>query len=392
MKSIAVRLIAFMLIVCASGTTPCFAARPAKTAIIAYVFPRDRVLGQDEVVGTLLTRVNYAFANIENGKIVTGFSHDRENFQVLTNLKKTNPRLEVLVSVGGWLWSGGFSDVALTESRRKVFIDSVVEFVRDNKLDGLDIDWEYPGLAGNGNKFRPEDKQNFTELLRELRLRFNKEQKSLGRPLVLSIAAGSSEEFIANTEMMKVQRYVDSVNLMCYDYYESDSDAITGHHAPLYANPADPKHASSDASVALFEKAGVPAQKLVLGVPFYGHTWADVGDTNHGLYQPGKKSTVWANYNNISGTLLANGFARYWDSVSNVPWLYNAATRTFISYEDPESLGVKCQYIRTHRLGGMMFWEYTGDSADHALLKAIHQGLVSPELTDRTSTTRKAVN
>jgi chitinase len=392
MKSIAVRLIASMLVLCAAGAAPSFAARPAKKAIIAYVFPRDRVLGQDEVASTLLTRVNYAFANIENGKIVYGFSHDRENFQVLTNQKKANPRLEVLVSVGGWLWSGGFSDVALTASSRRIFIDSVVQFVRDNKLDGLDIDWEYPASVGNGNKYRPEDKQNFTALLRELRHRFNKEEKSLGRPLILSIAAGSSKDFIANTEMKKVQRFVDSVNLMCYDYYESDSDAITGHHAPLYANPADPKHASADASVALFEQAGVPAQKLVLGIPFYGHTWSDVGDANHGLYQPGKKATVWANYNNISGTLLANGFVRYWDSVSNAPWLYNPATRTFVSYEDTASIGVKCQYIRNHRLGGMMFWEYTGDTADHALLSAIHQGLVSPELSDRPSTTRKAVN
>jgi chitinase len=392
MKSAAFRLIASLLVLCAVGPASSFAASPAKKAIIAYVFARDRVLGQDEVAATLLTRVNYAFANIESGKIVQGYSHDRENFQVLNNLKAANPGLEVLVSVGGWLWSGSFSDVALTASSRKVFIDSVVQFVRENKLDGLDIDWEYPASAGNGNKFRPEDKQNYTALLRELRSRFNKEEKSLGRPLILSVAVGSGEEFIANTEMKKVQRFVDSVNLMCYDYYESDSDAITGHHAPLYANPADPKHASADASVALFEQAGVPAQKLVLGVPFYGHTWADVGDTNHGLYQPGKKATVWANYNNISGTLLANGFVRYWDSVSNVPWLYNPATRTFISYEDTASIGVKCQYIRNHRLGGMMFWEYTGDTADHTLLNAIHQGLSAPELSARPGEIHKAVN
>lgn len=392
MNNTAPRLIALFLVLCTVGPASSFTASPSKEAIIAYVFARDRVLGQDEVAATLLTRVNYAFANIENGKMVQGFSHDRENFQVLNNLKKANPRLEVVVSVGGWLWSGSFSDVALTASSRRIFIDSVVQFVRENKLDGLDIDWEYPASAGNGNVHRPEDKQNYTALLKELRSRFNKEEQSLGRHLILSIAVGASEDFIANTEMKKVQRSVDSVNLMSYDYYESGSDAITGHHAPLYTNPADPKHISADASVALFEQAGVPAHKLVLGVPFYGRAWADVGDTDHGLYQSGKKAAVSANYNNIAGTLLGNGFVRYRDNTASAPWLYNPDRHIFISYEDTASIRVKCQYVLNHRLGGMMFWDYTGDTADHALLNAIHHGLTASELHDRRNETHEAVN
>ncbi len=342
---------------------------------MAYVFVKDAILGPNDVAAGSLTRVNYAFANIEHGKIVEGFAHDRENFQVLHDLKKVNPELQIVVSVGGWTWSGAFSDMVLTAASRKTFIDSAVQFVRDHQLDGLDVDWEYPGSIGNGNVFRPEDKQNYTLFLKELRSRFDIEGKRLGRHLVTSIAVGASAEFISNTEMSKVQSYLDSVNLMSYDYYESSTDAITGHHAPLYTNPIDPKHVSADASVKLFEQAGVPAHKLILGVPFYGRAWAEVGDTNHGLYQPGKKATVWATYHDIAGTFLSTGYVRYWDSVASAPYLYNPATHMFVSYEDPESIAAKCQYVLKHDLGGMMFWDYTSDSADHALLNSINRGL-----------------
>lgn len=371
------RFVPFLLMAFFAAAPNSLGARPQQKAVIAYIFVKDRIIATDEVAAASLTRINYAFANIENGKIVEGFAHDGENFKVLNSLKKINPNLEILVSVGGWTWSSPFSDVTLTAESRKVFIDSVVQFLRDNQLDGLDIDWEYPNSVGNGNIHRPEDKQNYTKLLKELRHRFDQEEKAMGRHWIISVAVGASADFVANTEMRKVQRYVDSVNLMSYDYYESDSDATTGHHAPLYTNPDDPKHISADASVRLFEGAGVPAHKLVLGVPFYGRAWADVNETNHGLFQPGKKSDVWANYNNIAGTLLNNGYVRYWDAGASAPYLYNSKARSFISYEDPESVRLKCQYVLAHRLEGVMFWDYSGDTADHALLNAIDQGLVS---------------
>jgi chitinase len=374
--TITLRIVAAVLL-CLAFAPLSFARVPSKKAIVAYVFVKDAVLGPNDVAAGSLTRVNYAFANIEHGKIVEGFAHDRENFQVLHNLKQVNPNLQIVVSVGGWTWSGAFSDMVLTAASRKTFIDSAVQFVRDHQLDGLDVDWEYPGSIGNGNVFRPEDKQNYTLFLKELRSRFDLEGKRLGRHLVTSIAVGASAEFISHTEMSKVQRYVDSVNLMSYDYYESSSDATTGHHAPLYTNPADPKHVSADASVKLFEQAGVPAHKLILGVPFYGRAWADAGDTNHGLYQPGKKATVWATYRDIAGTFLSSGFVRYWDAVSSAPYLYNPATHMFVSYEDPESIAAKCQYVLKKDLGGIMFWDYLSDTADHALLNSIHRGLAS---------------
>jgi chitinase len=375
--TITLRIASAVLLPCLAFAPLSLARVPPQKAIVAYVFVKDAVLGPNDVAAGSLTRVNYAFANIENGKIVEGFAHDRENFQVLHNLKQVNPKLEIVVSVGGWTWSGAFSDMVLTAASRKTFIDSAVQFVRDHQLDGLDVDWEYPGSIGNGNVFRPQDKQNYTLFLKELRSRFDIEGKRLGRHLVTSIAVGASAEFISNTEMSRVQRYLDSVNLMSYDYYESSSDTTTGHHAPLFTNPADPKHVSADASVKLFEQAGVPARKLILGVPFYGRAWADVSDTNHGLYQPGKQATVWATYHDIAGTFLSTGFVRYWDSVASAPYLYNPATRMFVSYEDPESIAAKCQYVLKQDLGGIMFWDYLSDTPDHALLNSINRGLAS---------------
>ena len=349
--------------------------------MIAYVFPQNSVLQPGEIAAQKVTRINYAFANIRDGVIVDGFPTDAANFAALNALKQQNPSLTVLVSVGGWLWSGNFSDAVLTEQSRKKFIDSVVAFIEKYNLDGLDIDWEYPDQIGAGNKFRPEDTQNYTEVLKELRQRFDREEKKLHRRLYLSVAAGSETSFLEHTEMGKVQRYVDTVNLMAYDYYEPDGSAITGHNAPLFTNPDDPKHVSADRSVQEFEQAGVPATKIVLGVPFYGHAWGQVPDVSHGLFQPGKPLPgAYADYRNIIANMLKagakdtpaddGGYVRYWDSSSSVPYLYNAGAKIFVSYDDTESMALKCKFALDHKLGGIMFWDYSADPTG-ALLNTI---------------------
>jgi chitinase len=347
--------------------------------IAGYVFPRNQVLQLGQIDPHSLTRINYAFANIQDGRMVPGAPTDAQNLAFLTALRRENSSLTVLVSVGGWLGSGNFSDVALTKASREVFIQSVMDFLKLYDLDGLDVDWEYPGMAGAGHPFRSEDKQNFTYLLKELRERFDKEAKTTGRHLYLTIAMGAFDEVIAHTEMAKVQRYVDTVNLMTYDYYEAGADATTGNHAPLFEDPADPKKASSDAGVKAFEKAGVPAAKILLGVPFYGRMWGEVPDQNHGLFQPGKPiPNAYAPYNLIAGTMLNQGFIRFWDSASSVPYLYNAEKHIFVSYEDPESLKAKCSYVLSHKLGGVMFWEYFGDTSGQ-LLGAINESLLGKQ-------------
>jgi chitinase len=340
----------------------------ARPVVVAYAFSRGGALRVGEIDAHLVTRINYAFANIKDGRIVAGSDFDVQNFATLTALRKENPALTVLVSVGGWDWSGGFSDAALTEQSRQVFIESVMEFLKTYELDGLDIDWEYPGMAGAGHKFRAEDGANFTTLLRELRGRFDGETAKTHRRMYLTIAAGASNDYLEHSEMGKAQAYLDTVNLMSYDYSEAGSDRIANHHAPLYTNAASPKQESADASVKAFEAAGVPAGKIVLGVPFYGQVWGEVGATNHGLFQAGKAvKGDWAPYGLITSDLLKNGYVRYWDDAAKAPYLYNAEKQIFVSYEDEESLGVKCDYILKNKLAGVMFWEYSGDPSGRLL-------------------------
>lgn len=376
-------LLALCLLLVAPAMPAQIATLDSGPAVIGYVFPQNTILQPTDVDARSVTRLNYAFANIQDGRMVMGFSHDEENFAVLTRLRRQNPSLKVLVSVGGWLWSGGFSDVALTKESRKIFIQSVVEFLTRYDLDGLDIDWEYPGMVGAGHRFRGEDKANFTILLQELRERFDREVRHSKRRWMLSIAAGASDEFVEHTEMAKVQRYVDSVNLMAYDYYVPSVDKVAGHHAPLFTNPADPKKISVDASVHAFEAAGVPAAKIVLGIPFYGHVWGQVADHEHGLYQQGHEvPNAYAPYGVISSKMLHDGFERFWDPVALAPYLYNSQTQIFVTYDDPESVAAKCSYVLKQRLGGVMFWDYSGDYA-HELLNTINAHLRT------TATTRQ---
>ncbi len=355
---------------CAAASAP----SPSPT-IVAYVFPRDNPILQGEIAAQKLTRINYAFANIKDGRIVDGYAHDDQNLASLVALRQENPSLTVLISVGGWLWSGRFSDMSLTRQSRAIFISSVADYVSRHQLDGLDIDWEFPGMPGFESHFRAEDKHNYTLLVKELRLRFNKLEGELHRPLYVTVATGAGSDWLSHTEMNKVVKYVDTVNLMAYDYYEPDVDPVTGNHAPLYTNPADPKKSSADESVKEYEKAGVPAAKIVLGVPFYGHVWGQVPALNHGLFQPGKEIPHgYADYGDGPQAMLKNGFIRYWDPNAEAPYLYNAEKQIFVSYDDPESLGLKCKYVLAHKLRGIMFWSYESDTTG-ALLNAVNDGL-----------------
>ena len=345
----------------------------SQKAIIAYIFVQDRILQPGEIAAEKLTRINYAFANIKQGRMVSGFKNDDQNLATLVSLKQRNPSLTVFVSVGGWDWSGSFSDMALTRVSRRIFINSALAYVERHQLDGLDIDWEYPGQAGSTNQFRAEDTRNFTLLLKELRERFTAAERRLHRPLSLSIAAGASSSYIAHTEMAKVQLYLDTVNVMAYDYYLPGE--TTGNHAPLFTNPDDPKQISADRSVREFEEAGVSPAKLVLGVPFYGHQWSDVADVHHGLFQPGNRVPPgYLTYATLSASWIGKGFDRYWDKASCVPYLYDPEKKIFVSYEDPESLALKARYILEHQLAGVMFWDYAADPSG-TLLDTLHSTL-----------------
>ncbi len=277
----------YLLATAAGGASHRALPAPSRV-VIGYVFTRQQqTVDPAEIAADKLTHVNYAFANISGGRVVEGFEHDAVNLAALTGLRKTHPGFKVLISVGGWTWSGAFSDASLTPDSRRRFTDSAIEFLRRYDLDGIDIDWEYPGLTGDGNTHRPEDRENFTALMAGLRGALDEEGARVGRHLLLTFAAGAFSDFIAHTELDKVQASVDYVNLMTYDFRESGPDTLAGHHANLFPSPRDDRKQSVDRAVREFMAAGVPASKLVIGVPFYGRAWGAVKEDGHGLYQPG---------------------------------------------------------------------------------------------------------
>src|ERR1022692_3462516 len=159
--------------------------QPAPPVIVGYVFPQNGALQHGQIDPRGMKRINYAFAAIQNGRMVIASAGDSANLHQLTALRKQNPLLQVLISVGGWSGSAAFSDVALTAQSRAGFIQSALEFLKSYDLDGLDVDWEYPGLPGAGNRFRSKDKRNFTLLLKELRERFARESMQTHKSLIL---------------------------------------------------------------------------------------------------------------------------------------------------------------------------------------------------------------
>ena len=323
-----------------------------------------------------LTRVNYAFFMLKDGVIAERRDHDDDNVRALVGLKKLNPQLQVLVSVGGGSGSAGFSEMAFTAEGRKKFVDSAMAMVEKYSLDGIDVDWEYPGYTHTpGMNVRPEDKQGYTLVMKDLRLRFNKEEKRLGRQLVTSSATGATQIWLDHTNMREAAKWMTSVNMMCYDWY-SAAAKNTGHDSPLYTNPADPKHISIDDSVKMNLKAGVPRRKLVIGVPFYGRRWTGVGPTNNGLWQTVTGQGSGIVFHETVPLVNARGFVRYWDATAMTPYLYNVETQTFITYNDAEAEKVRTDYVKKNKLGGIMFWQYSGDP-QNVLLDAIVAGFAA---------------
>jgi chitinase len=336
-----------------------------------------------------LTHVNYAFANLdgETGECKLGdIWSDDANFRYLGELKEKHPHLKALISVGGWTWSAHFSDVALTEESRRHFVESCIDRFLVGRyegiLDGIDIDWEFPvggGLAENTT--RPEDRENYTLLMEEFRRQLDELEAESGRHYLLTLAAPAGPDIYANIELERISQYLDWLNLMAYDFH-GRLDQITNFHAALYPSAADPaaSYLNAHAAVQGYLDAGVPPEKLVLGVPFYGRGWAGVPDIDHGLYQPthGLPRGTWEqgvfDYKDLAQNYVGqNGYTRYWHDGAQAPWLYSPSAGVFISYDDPESLALKADYVREWGLGGVMFWELSAD--DGSLLEAIHSGL-----------------
>jgi chitinase len=384
------KLLAMLLLALLAGLVPQPGAAAGRHLLVGYYLATPnpaRQVPPDTIPAQKLTHLNYAFADIRDGEIVVGIpTIDTDNFARLRQLKKRHPRLKTLIAVGGWEWSGGFSDAALTPASRARFAASGVAFVRRHGFDGIDVDWEFPVTGGMpANVKRPEDKQNFTLLLQALREQLDAAGRADGRRYLLTAAVGSTASFVANTEIAAVADTLDWLNVMTYDM-SGPWSKVAGHVAPLHHDPAlaglnvNPKNNVADV-IELYLAAGVPARKMVLGVPFYGYIWKGCPAEQNGQYQtcegPGRGS--WEegalDYSDIEAKFAdRNGFRRYWNEASGVPFLHNAQTGEFISYEDARSLREKLRFLKRKDLAGVMFWQLTADRR-YRLLDALARGL-----------------
>jgi chitinase len=348
----------------------------------------------------LLTEVNYAFGRVVNDRCEIG---DREaalnhaysaadsvdgtadpagetqlrgTFHQLEELKRQYPHLKLVISFGGWGQSDGFSS-AVQPEHLKEFVRSCVETFIEGHFapgvegpgifDGIDIDWEYP-VEGGVTPGRPEDTANFTAMAVEFR-----RQLDAVRPgLRLTAALPAPAELYKNFELKKVIDSMDFLSIMAYDLHW-DSEPMTFLHSPLYHDPADPSKPpfdirNGDFAVRGFLSAGVPANKIVLGVPFYGKGWTGVPDANRGLYQsatgPAKVDGSYRALKELTGVT----YRKYYKKAATCSVWNNT---NFWSYDCPEAMRKKMSYIRRQRLGGVMFWELSHDTADSELLHVL---------------------
>ena len=325
-----------------------------------------------------LSHINYAFVNVkDSAAFLTNLKTDSTNFRKLNELKKINPELKIMISIGGWLWRENVSDAVLTPSSRKLFAKSSVDIIRQYDLDGVDIDWEYPAMRGEeGNIYRPEDKQNFTLMFKDIRTELNKLEAEKSKKYLLTAAVGGSKSFVNNTEMAEVAKILDYILIMTYDY----GGKTVNHHTNLYPSKGMESGSSAHKSVLDFMAAGVPASKLGLGAAFYGKSREAESNTNNGLSQPqvmGSKVVAGqgGGFGKMKNDFInKNGYKRYWDRHAKAPYLFNPETKVFITYDDERSIKKKAQYIKKHKLAGIFFWEYFNDPEEN-LLNVIHKVL-----------------
>ncbi len=342
-------------------------------SIVGYV-AGQKDLDIAQIQAKKLTHINYAFANVVDGLVTEGegrYENDSTKLNQLRRLKNINPQLKILISIGGWTWSGGFSDAVLDDVGRKKFTASAIDYLIRHDLDGLDFDWEYPGLPGNDNTYRPEDKENFVLMLKSVRLALDSLGDLRDKYYLSTIASGGFQDYLDVNDLAEGQKYLDFINIMAYDFIGEWSDT-TGHHTNLYTN--QPGGRSAENAVLQHVEAGIPIGKLVLGMGFYGRSWENVNAENSGLYQKGEG---WKGipFEEINILLKHSEYISKWDDVAKAPYLWNPEKRIFITYEDQRSILEKAKFIKEKGLGGAMFWEYSEDTDEGDLLNAIYSGL-----------------
>lgn len=382
----------------------------AEEPVVVGYFAEWGIYGRNYHVADIpadkMTHVVYAFAKIsESGEVALfdpyaaidkAYSSDtwdeslRGNFKQLKLLKKRYPHLKTLIAIGGWTLSDRFSDIALTKESRRKFALSAVNFMHQYGFNGLDIDWEYPvggGLAGG----RPEDKQNFTLLMAELRNQLTILEGRTGQKYLLTVAS-SAGDALNHYELSSVAQYIDWYHLMTYDFHGAWENS-TNHQAALYPTSLDPSQMASRYNVMhavdAYIRAGVPSQQIVLGIPLYSRGWSGVNAANRGFSQPAKGPAqgTWEpgilDYNAVYKKVQESPqeYIVHWDEEAKASWIYNPYREggIFYTYEDAKTAEEKVKFIKSYNLRGAMFWEFSSDIRDanhpHSIINVVNKGL-----------------
>jgi len=314
-----------------------------------------------------LTHIIYSFLQFQNDTL--GFFNDKQRNAIrqLVLLKKDHPQLKVMVSIGGWGGCASCSDLFASAEKRNSFAVTVVKFLKQNDVDGLDLDWEYPAIAGYpGHKYDTADKRNFTELVKALR-------KEMGNKYLLSFAAGAFINYLEHSvDWAEVMPLVNFVNLMTYDLVGGYS-TVTGHHTPL----ADykPGQESTQKCVTWLLDHKIKSRKLIIGAAFYARVWENVDSSNLGLYQPGNFLRGVSYKDFPSYFCDSAGFKYCWDAKAKAPFQYSQSKRLFATFDDERSVKEKAKFVRQEKLGGIMFWQLLDDSYTAGLTTIIRKAL-----------------
>ncbi|MET0532888.1 MAG: glycosyl hydrolase family 18 protein [Steroidobacter sp.] len=315
------------------------------------------------------------------------------NFNQLKKLKQRNPNIKLFISLGGWTWSKNFSRFSLTDAARQTLVSSCIDIylrgnlpVADgaggpgaaaNVFDGIDIDWEFPGGGGQPyNTVSPADKTNFTLLLGEFRRQLNLLTAQTGKQYGLTVAIGAGADKIDNTEPGAYSQHLDWINLMSYDYHGGfEPQGPTNFQSNLHVDPNNPatgvvKTYATETAVNKLLGAGVPASKLVIGIPFYGRGWTGVANGGaNGLYQRASGPAFGTYEAGIEDykVLAPRNAPKFYHPVTKQLWTYNGTE--FWSFDDATVIATKTAYVNNLGLGGLFSWSLDGDDANATLLK-----------------------
>ena len=320
-----------------SGEEAIAASRDSKV-VVAYVTSWSEVMPDPQY----MTHINYAFGHVNES--FNGVKIDNEErLRQIVDLRKQKPELKVLLSIGGW-GSGRFSEMAANDEYRRAFAADCDRVVKEFALDGIDIDWEYPTSSMANISSSPDDTENFTLLMQDIRA-------AIGNEKELTLATVASARYI---DFKAILPSVDFVNIMAYDMASAPK-----HHSALYPS-GHSGDITSDGAVTAHLKAGVPPSKLVMGMPFYGR-----GGDGYPSFQ---------DYNKVGNT--DTQYTEKWDEVAQVPYLADKNDTLVFGFENPRSLAIKCQYILDKDLLGGMYWDYSGDNEQGDLRRTVAENLL----------------